>query len=415
MRGRRGLIGLLVGMLVLFVWNGRTALPAGQGSQKEQFRDPLSGLTVWRMTSDGRDAGVINHQGDMSGEASAFSPDSRYIVFAKARGRGTFPRGVYIMEIASGVERLLARTNLWNPYPVFSRDGTEVYFYDRTGQGVHVKAVSVETGVTRRLAYFDNAEWQEKIEVNADGSLVSVHIRVKGVYYTYVMRRNGAFVPGWDPSPLSGDGAMWNPVYPERLLVRRGSIVRAWNVFDLSDTSWKWSCESCDVAHAAWHPNGELYFAGGYVVNARTGEALGGTGIPPIHPYIHPLDAARGLDARLTADEAPWFFKGKGRPRLYTPTLRQAMRGDFRHQLVAVHYSSYAKNSAHPHPHWSPDGRFIFFVSDTGSDLDGLPPGQPEKGREGTDIFLVEVPEDKVDSTGHKVVAEGFGVLEITR
>ena len=184
---------------------------------------------------------------------------------------------------------------------------------------------------------------------------------------------------------------MWNPVHPERLLVRRGNVVRPWNVFDLSDTSWKWSCESCDVGHSAWHPNGELYFTGGYVINARTGERLGGTGIQPIHPHIRPTDAARGLDARVTADEAPWFFKGKGRPRLYAPTLREVMRGDFRYRPVAIHYSSYEKNSSHPHPHWSPDGRFIFFVSDVASDRDGLPPGQRERGRGGVDIFLVDL------------------------
>jgi len=366
---------------------------AGPGStqefQRERYRDPLTGATAWRLTTDGRDAGVINTQGDLSSEATAFSPDSRQIVFAKCCGRGT-PTGVYIMDIASGHASLLARTALWNPYPVFSRDGTEVYFYDRHEKNVDVIAVNVTTRASRRITRIKNAEWQEKIEVNADGSLLSVHIRVRGVFYTYVMRPDGMFLPGWDPSPPSGDGAMWNPVHPERLLVRRGSVVRAWNVLELSDKSWKWSCESCDVAHAAWHPNGELYFAGGYVVNARTGERLGGTGIPPIHPYIHPLDATRGLDARVLADEAPWFFKGKGQPRLYAPTLREVMRGDFRHRPVAIHYSSYEKNSSHPHPHWSPDGRFIFFVSDVGSDRDGLPPGQRERGRGGVDIFLVD-------------------------
>lgn len=373
----------------VLAWSGH-GVSTEATSQKERFLDPLTGATVWRMTTDGRDAGVINHQGDLSSEASAFSPDSRQIVFAKCCGRGIVS-GVYVMEIASGDTRLLARTGLWNPYPVFSRDGTEVYFYDRTGQGVQVKAVSVENGVTRRLAYFSDAEWQEKIEVNADGRLLSVHVRVKGVYYTYVMSRDGTFLPGWDPSPPSGDGAMWNPVYLERLMARRGNMVRAWNVLDVYDTSWKWSCEGCDVAHAAWHPNGELYFSGGYVVNARTGERLGGIGIPPIHPSIHPLHANRGLDARVLADEAPRFFNGNGRPRLYVPTLREVMRGDFRHRPVAIHYSSYEKNSSHPHPHWSPDGRFIFFVSDVASDRDGLPPGQRERGRGGVDIFLVDL------------------------
>jgi hypothetical protein len=359
--------------------------------QKERFLDPLTGATVWRMTTDGRDAGVINHQGDLSSEASAFSPDSRQIVFAKCCGRGSLPSGVYVIEIASGALKLISPTKLRNPYPVFSRDGKEVYHYDRTGQGVSVMAASVSTGLPRRLAHFPDADWQEKIEVNADGTLLSVHVRLRNVWYSHVLRTSdGSPLLQWPASVPSGDGGFWNPVHPERFIVRLGNVTRAWNVLKVSDTSWKWSCEDCDVAHAAWHPNGELYFAGGYVVNARTGERLGGTGIPPIHPHIHPLDAARGLDARVLADEAPWFFKRKGQPRLYAPTLHEVMRGDFRHRPVAIHYSSYEKNSSHPHPHWSPDGRFIFFVSDVASDRDGLPPGQRERGRGGVDIFLVE-------------------------
>jgi hypothetical protein len=386
--------------LLLLLAAAALATTAGPGARGEQYADPLTGRVVRRMTTDGRDLGAINHQGDMSSEASAFSPDSRSVVFAKCCGRGAAPRGVYVMDVASGKARLLARTDLWNPYPVFARDGREVYYYDQRGHGAQVMAVSVQTGRTRRVAWFPEADWQEKIEVNADGSLLSVHLRAGGVFHTHLLRPDGTPLPGWDASVPSGDGGLWNPVHPERLVVRRGGVVRAWNVRDVSDTSWAWTCQGCDVSHAAWHPNGEHYFTAGYVVNSRTGASLGGTGLWPIHPHIRPTDGMRGLDARITADEAPWFFSGQGRPRLYAPTLREAMRGDFRRNLVAVHYSSYATNASHPHPHWSHDGRFIFFVSDVQSNRDGWPPGQDGPAKGGVDIFLVDMAAEPARTDG---------------
>jgi hypothetical protein len=358
-----------------------------------QYKDPVSGFPVTRLTTDGAREGVINSQGDLSGEASAFSPDSRSVVFAKCCGRGEEGATIIVLDLAGGPPRALARTAIWNPYPVFSRDGAEVYFYDRAGREVVIQAARTDRRAVRRVAGFPGADWQEKIGVNADGTLLSAHVRSGGVWRTHIIDPAGRPAPGWDPSVPSTDGDLWNPVHPERLMGRRGDVMRAWNVRQPADTSWKWTCQRCDPAHAAWHPDGELYYAGGYLVNARTGAELGGTGIPPIHPFFHPLHRERGLDARVTADEAPWFFSGRGRPLVYAPTLRQALTGDFRHSPVAVHDSSYRRNSSHPHPHFSPDGRYVLFASDVASTREPLPPGQDGPGVGGVDLFLVEVPE----------------------
>lgn len=68
---------------------------------------------MWRMTQDGTTHDALNRMGDASGEQISFSPDRRFIVYCKTDyvagpGENPKPSGIYIRNIATGVEQCLA-------------------------------------------------------------------------------------------------------------------------------------------------------------------------------------------------------------------------------------------------------------------------------------------------------------------
>jgi hypothetical protein len=371
-------------------WLGGLAFAAAPGtqypSQKIIFTDPLSGRTVWRMTTDGAQLGATHlAPGDQSSESRSFSPDSTLIVYAKSGIGATKPDGVYIMDIASGRETFLAPAP-WYAQPVFARDGSnEVYYY--YGR-LEVRAVNTKTFAARTVASLTGATWQEKLEVNADGSYISTHPNMGNGYRTVIFTPQGSFHPNWMPSgPVSDDGAVWSPTNPAWICAVRNGQGTFWNIHTLTTKS-----TGCTPAHGAWHPNGMWWFTPAYLVdiNTRT-DVLPGTGMGPIHPDINPAEAGLGTAAHVTADDRGSFTGTLG-PRLYLPTLEAllaaARSGDWHvpSALGAVHYSTMNTNGAHIHAHWSFDGQYILWTSDVADLRDGTPPGGTGRGQ---DLFIL--------------------------
>ena len=395
--------GFIVAVLLLISRGPAVAAPPGTQypSQKIVFQDPLTGRTVWRMTTDGASLGAIHAAGgDMSSEAIAFSPDSTKIVYYKYdMNAGSKTQGVYMMDIASGVETFLAPASMGaSAYPVWARDGSqEVYFYDQTpfGSGpLVIVAVNTVTYAVRTIVNLGWIAWQEKIEVNADGSYLSVHVDPgDGYYRTVIFTPQGAIHPNWTLSgPPSDDGAQWHPTDPQKVLATRGTETRLWDIDTLEKTpASPPAFGEMFVSHSAIHPNGLWWFDSVYLIDLATGNALqsNGAGYAP-HPNINPTEGALGLDARVVMDSAPWFLNRKGRGRLYIGTIRQFDQTPWYDQqfLVATHYSELANNFSHPHPHWSPDGRYILWTSDMRETRDGAPPGGTGSGNR-TDLFIL--------------------------
>jgi hypothetical protein len=354
-------------------------------AQKIVFTDPLSGKTVWRMTTDGAQHGALHQAaGDQSSESRSFSPDSTRIVYAKS-GMSGKSDGVYMMNVASGVEVFLAPAP-WYASPIFARDGSNhVYYYHGR---LEVRAVDTVTYAVRTVVTLPGTSWQEKLEVNADGSWISAHPVTSGVKRTVIFSPGGQFHPNWT---LSGqgreDGAVWHPSDPDWICAWRGTQARIWHVDTLATKAGR-----CETAHSSWHPNGRWMMSQAYLWDVDTGtDVVPGGGMYPIHMNINPAQAGLGLDALVTADDRNWFRNNAGRPRLHVPTVRDltAYADDIfpsGRGLVAVHYSSMNSNTAHSHPHWSFDGRYILWTSDTSDLRDGTPPGGTGRG---TDLFIV--------------------------
>ena len=339
-------------------------------SQKIVFTDPVSGRTVWRVTTDGSQRGATHQAaGDQSSESRSFSMDSTRIVYAKG-GAGTKPDGVYVMDLASGVETYVAQASSWAA-PIYARNGSgEIYYYTRSNNtATLVRAVNPTTFAVRTIVSIPNTQWQEKLEVNSNGSLISAHPRMNdGRYRTVILTPQGEVHAQWTASgPTSDDGALWSPTDPKWICAVRNGQGRFWHVDTLATKPL-----GCVPAHTTWHPNGAWYFDNAYLRNVDSlVNILPGTGIEPIHPNINPAEASLGTGARIIADDRNWFANGTGRPRLYAMPLLEfmpaAVLGNFRipGRMVAVHYSTMNNNSAHVHAHWSHNGQYILFTSDT--------------------------------------------------
>ncbi len=386
------LVAALTGAMAALAGPAAAQAPGTQyPSQKIVFTDPQSGRTVWRMTTDGSQRSAFQAAaGDQSAESRSFSPDSTRIVFAKSGIAPVKPDGVYVMDLASGVETFVAVAT-WSATPIFARDGSgEIYYQTRSGTSVVIKAVNPTTFVVRTVVSIPNTQWQEKLEVNADGSLLSAHPRMSdGQYRTVVFTPQGAIHANWTASgPTSDDGALWSPTDPKWLCANRNGQGRFWHVDTLATKAI-----SCVPAHTTWHPNGAWYFDTAYLKNVDSGaHILTGTGMEPIHPNINPAEAALGTGARILANDRNWFAGNTGRPRLYAAPLSEFMpavvNGSFRipSRLLAVHYSSMENNSAHVHAHWSFDGQYVLWTTDTKDLRDGTPPGGTGGG---LDLFVV--------------------------
>ena len=80
-------------------------------SMKVRYDDPHTGNAAWRMTTDGAEHMIKNCLGDQSHESSSWSPDATKFCYGKKRESGCTspkPEGVYMMDVATGVETFLA-------------------------------------------------------------------------------------------------------------------------------------------------------------------------------------------------------------------------------------------------------------------------------------------------------------------
>src|SRR3990172_7860280 len=152
---RLPIIGIVFAAAMAAAGGTFAAIPGTQyPSQKIVFTDPVTGRTVWRMTTDGATLSATHGAaGDQSSESRSFSPDSTRIVYSKhSMTSGNKPQGVYMMDVITGVETFLAPSERF-AQPVWSRDGSnEVYYYDRPDNSPRlVRAVNTVTYAARTI------------------------------------------------------------------------------------------------------------------------------------------------------------------------------------------------------------------------------------------------------------------------
>lgn len=361
-------------------------MPTSYPSTRIDYVDPFSSYRAARLT----DALQNSWLQDMSGEqapGSPWSPDSRYLCYA--RGSGPKPEGVYVMDVPTGIETNLVGLSAFNSYPVWSRDGSnELYYYLQSGGNVLVRAVHAVTGAVRTIATVASNGERQKIGVNADGSVLSAHIKPTGGgdYRTILANVDGSgILAGWGiGGPASADGSYWHQTDAGLIIASDQTDGNTAQSGSLRDTGTRVAVNARDfrISHAAMHPDGTRIFqidSGTYVDLATFANVFNCGGQGQTHPFFFPTDAGLGLSARAVFDEAPFFTVDPwSRPSLWITTMAQcqsALGGPNESQChregleVGMHWSDSSSNGAHPHPVPSPDGTMIAWVSD--QDWDG--------------------------------------------
>lgn len=386
---------LIVGYIACGFGAVGAAAPGDQyPSMKTVFSDPKSGNEVWRMTTDGAQHGVTNAMGDQSSESSSWSPDSRRICYWK-KGNGYRPTGVYMMDIASGSETYLApaESNVHGGQ-IFSRDGAEVYYYHAVSTGTYdVRAVNTSTFAVRTIVGSLAMSSPQKITQNADGSYIAIHQWGEPKTTGIVNPHTGEFHPQWrwDNGLAGEDGSQWHPSDPDIIFAVRGTkAVRNINTLEVINPGY-----IGDISHSSWHPNGN------WIVNSKVYEIASATVIGeakyPGHPNINPADASLDWQARMVMDAQVYLF---------VMTIRDFVDHNFpkdASRIWVTHYSTETLNHAHPHPHFSPDGRYILWQSDVDNLSAGTPPGG-QGGPDQIDLFIAPYGAQATESAREPVI-----------
>ncbi len=347
-------------------------------SMKVVYTDPVTNREAWRMTTDGAKNGADNGMGDQSGESSSWSPDGTKFCYYKG-GNSQKPAGIYMMDVETGVETYLAPSNVGAmPGTIFSHDGSEVYYYNGSG----VCAVNITTYAARVITSMQ-MNIPQKITINCDGTYIAVHQWGEPKKTAVIGVRTGAFVKGWEwnSGKAGEDGSFWHPTNPAVLYAYHGTLA-FWNV----ETGSQFGPRAGESSHGCMHPNGMWYlYAGspGRLTEIQSGTDVltrGGSGSP--HPFINPADKDKGTKARMLYDETG------SSGLLKVVTIEEFFAGQTGSSTTWVtHFCAYDDNFSHPHPQFSPDGRYILWQSDCDNVKFGVPPGG-RGGKDKVDLFV---------------------------
>ena len=371
-------------------------------SQKIVFRDPVSGKTVWRLTTDGTQQGALNTLRDASGmEANHFAPDNKRICYSK-KYHANKPQGYYVMDVLTGVETYVGPgSNSWGMC-AFSKTSNELFFaYFKGGTSsstrwMEVRAVNLGTFATRVLRQFEGAYGGPYLSVNADGTYLAVGFRVPNgdpadfvddpVYHIILKTTDGSEHPNWKydlttPDEYEAGGfPHWHSTNPRIVRITRDQVLAIWNVDTLEklpDPKFAGAATTLMGGHACWTVDNEYHFY-------SRGSA---------HPDCHPLDAGKGLNTRVVLDRPT-----EGYPYLYVTEMRNvASPGVYpagTTDVVALHYTYNRTVNGeirfgHPHPHFSRDGRYILWATPVTNLSKGTPPGGGGDSVNKSDIFIV--------------------------
>ncbi len=428
------------------LWADRNDPPGARyPAMKISFIDPLTGRSVWRMTTDAKQSRASNLLGDLSSETTAWSPDATRIAYVK-KGHPDKPDGVYVMDVSTGVETVVA-VDARAAYAVFSRSTNEIFYSARTNgwprsagavageaapePSVQVSAVRLDDYSVRVLKAFPGAVWIGPAVQNCDGSLIALFPSTGDVAAAsfndlseqcVIVDPQGDVQPGWEfhpdySCPFNADFALWHPTDSKLVVTRRflsptSVATRLWHVETLENPY----PGNRKIGHSAWHPNGRLMLEND-LWDLATGQIVKPLSIGGPHKNFNPADGALGLEARVCFDarKPPYvlFVRTLSQLPAIDPVERERLlklehrTAEDNRQLWYVqetdpaiafcqHYSDFSSHAVHPHAHWSPDGSYLLWQSNVAYAEHGAPPGGvgTADNAEATDLFVVPVDAD---------------------
>ena len=368
-------------------------------SQKIEFADPVSGNSVWRMTTDGAQHGVTHSLQDQTArETYQWSPDSAKICYTKT-GHPSKPDGFYFADVVSGVETFVA------PGPrlgacAFSKSSNELFVGyrngSRNGRQSEVHAYDLDSFGCRVVAEFPEASVGQ-LSLNADGTLMGVHLITSqpdvpygdsAYTFEYVIMdvRDSSMLPKWQVDGVpdetaQGDAFYWHPSDPDRVRAMRDGERGIWNVHTLEKTRTSSmtivGSRYIPSAHGCWSMDGKVWFwSNGHV-------------------DCYPQDVGTGLATRIVIERnGALYFSEMWNFIVSIDDLLKTERPPpwDPNALLALTYGANAMYLGHPHTQFSNDGRYVAFISDMGNTVSGSPEGGKDPRPHTTDLFVVVMP-----------------------
>ena len=398
---------ILVNCLLFALPTSVRALSPGDTipTQMLSFNDPLSGKPVKRLTTMGKVEHIRMVIGDMSGEATNWSPDSQWISFSM-EGHSSYNNGVYIVNANTGIIRYLAPCgDVATPTTYNKANPNEIlYFYsykpsEVSDRWLELRAVNVNNYSVRVIKRYSNG-WRAQLgNQSYDGKWFYFAVEHgpdqpnwDDIYKQEVMinLNTSQEHPLWTYDPnkteaINPDGAYWNPVTHNKALMKNYKYYNVDNSTYTTLSQWG--------AHNTWHPNGNWIVGDKGIrdINNNLLTPSGDTGVYGTrgHPFSNPAQASLGWSAKVITDsvdgptavlfEVPWS------------TLRDVPRATWKNDTslrAGTWYGNY-EGACHPHPQYSPDGSKVCFVSNIQSTPYGSPPGANDGLATSSDIFVI--------------------------
>lgn len=346
------------------------------------YDDPVTGASVIRLTNDGA-LGCTNYMGNQSGESTAWSIDSKRIVYAKWCENAPERTGIYVYDLAVAAESCVASTDRHWANPIFDHDGDTVWFIDGSGRPrdasgtkpFAIRSVAVPSVLAGQASCPDAASTRLDLRQASDGrvddvrvmtknaasdaaspseSLFGTHVFSDGRWRTIVFDSNGTLLAGWGfddqtNPPHSdyhdGDASIWSPVDGGLIFTNRGTsatddtvrrgvfTLEAEPVLRYQPFPFDQACSGdyqtpTTVAHSDWiwhrQSRTDVFLSSDRCVWSRDDQGATTLGPWRIFGYVHAYFDRSSVDGAITdirfvVDE--YFDSSDAEPYLYVATL----------------------------------------------------------------------------------------------
>lgn len=381
------------------------------------------------MTTIGKQFGtqVVLGQ-DAAQENTQWSTDSRRLTFSVGCN-SRYPKGVYMVEIESGVITYLAGTGN-STYTTNSRfhngnPNEVIYFYAVKGRTadtsrVEVRAVNTTNYNSRTIATYQQAFDANAMSQSADGKWLGLVLHsgnptARWGDSNYLAQnvilnlQTGQDNPRWnfstDPSrngaqPINiqkSDGAYWNPVHASKVWTVRWKDGDWRRVYSDVETGQEIS-HSFGTAHSGVHPNGE-YIIGDWGIRDQANNCLSpqcGQGTPyrtKLHAFVDPSARNEGFNAEVVMD-------GESNGLIYRMTFAEIRDNTFvenarnRSNVAGTFFGTSFEpggRALHPHIQYSPNGRYLAWMSNIRAPQKSAAPGPNDNNMTTGDIFVLDL------------------------
>jgi len=168
------------------------------------------GGIYWIPVGGGEAKKLVDYPGQHNwNNAFSFSPDGRYLVYA--RQKGNVPFNLYVVDLSTGKEQNVTRLAATHGNPVWSADGKYLYFTsNRDGDGLYLLPLTAEDARTPDLEMrYAKPKEGPKVQIDFD----DIHLRIRKLTGQPVAGEPIVDRETGDVYFVSNDGDLWRCSY----------------------------------------------------------------------------------------------------------------------------------------------------------------------------------------------------------